>query len=1122
MKSKPFSDRIIPRAAAVCAAGAGVLALAVLTSWWSGHWRLLALGEGYMPMAPSSALLILGLSLAALLRTRPSPTRTARLTETVCVLLALGGGLVYWLQFRFGFAAPVEHWFSRSAETVGGVPVGRMSPLTAGCVLLSAASLLSARLALPRRLALRSLGVWLSLALLVVSGVVVVGYLAGTPYLYSGGTIPMAFLTGVSFVLLSAATLLSAGTDAWPLKMFLRELAPKQPGVGKAVEWPLLLLFLLGAVGITVAGMRYLNHQRAASRSAAHAQLEAIADLKVQQIVNWRRERLADANWIRATPYAARMALEALAQPGSATKQQPFRDWLARLLINNSYEQALLLDEALNVRLVHPENGSRTLAEPVRRAAEQALRSRQVVVTDLHTTTEGERIHLDFVVPLAARREGAIGQVPAAGLAPSTADHNVGVLILRVNAHEFLFPLIQMWPTPSPTAETLLVRREGQEVLYLGELRHQRGTALKLRRPLNDPRLPAARGLRGERGIQEGLDYRGVRVVAAARAVPNTTWVMVAKVDEAELYAPLRAEAISVTAVALALLFSAGLGVTLLWRRRNERFLRAQLAVDCERLALAARLEQLMKGAHDIILVSNENLDILEANDRAVASYGYTREELLRLRLEELRAPAERPGLAQVLERARLEGGITFETTHQRKDSSTFAVEGSVRCLEIEGRRYHLGILRDISQRKAHEAEIERVNRLYVTLSQVNQTIVRCRSREELFADLCRVAIEFGRFRAAWIGWKEGKSEVLTRVAHRVASTDSGLTMAGWNSGCGVMAEAVATGHACVCDDARTDPRAACCREMLAGMDVQSCAAFPLRRRGEVRGVFSLCSAEPGFFNPDEIRLLEEVTADISFALDNLDKEEQRLALDAQMRQQQKLESIGTLAGGVAHEINNPINGIMNYAQLIQDRLPVGSPLAGYTSEILHETQRVAAVVSNLLTFARDEKQSHSPARPADIVEGVISLIRTVIRRDQINLTVNVPQDLPELKCRSQQIQQVLMNLMTNARDALNERYPGHDPDKVLDLSAGLFEKEGRRWIRVTVEDHGAGIAPEVRERMFDPFFTTKGRTRGTGLGLAISHGIVKEHQGELTVETDPGRFTRLHLDLPVGNGWEI
>ncbi len=242
----------------------------------------------------------------------------------------------------------------------------------------------------------------------------------------------------------------------------------------------------------------------------------------------------------------------------------------------------------------------------------------------------------------------------------------------------------------------------------------------------------------------------------------------------------------------------------------------------------------------------------------------------------------------------------------------------------------------------------------------------------------------------------------------------------------------------------------------------------------------------------------------------------ERAAMEVQLRQQQRLESVGTLASGVAHEINNPINGIMNYAQLIQDRLPSDSPLAEFTGEILHETQRVATIVRNLLTFSRTDKQSHSPARVVDIVESTLSLIRTVIRHDQITLEIDIPEDLPELNCRSQQIQQVLMNLMTNARDALNERYPGHDPNKILKLTAGRFEREGRRWVRISVEDHGMGISPKVRERMFDPFFTTKPRDKGTGLGLSISHGILKEHHGDLIAETELDRFTRFHVELPV------
>ncbi len=243
---------------------------------------------------------------------------------------------------------------------------------------------------------------------------------------------------------------------------------------------------------------------------------------------------------------------------------------------------------------------------------------------------------------------------------------------------------------------------------------------------------------------------------------------------------------------------------------------------------------------------------------------------------------------------------------------------------------------------------------------------------------------------------------------------------------------------------------------------------------------------------------------------------------EAQLRRVQKLESIGTLAGGVAHEINNPIMGIMNYAQLIIDRLGPDSNVAEFATEIGRETQRVATIVRNLLSFARHEKQQHRLARVCDIVEGTLSLVRAVLRHDQITLEVDVPEDLPAIRCRSQQIQQVVMNLITNARDTLNEKYPGYDNNKRVSISASLFERADHQWIRITVEDSGVGIPADVRERMFDPFYTTKLRHEGTGLGLSISHGIVKDHGGELTVESEVGQWTRFHMDLPVNDRSQV
>ncbi|HPQ48255.1 MAG TPA: MEDS domain-containing protein [Clostridia bacterium] len=268
-----------------------------------------------------------------------------------------------------------------------------------------------------------------------------------------------------------------------------------------------------------------------------------------------------------------------------------------------------------------------------------------------------------------------------------------------------------------------------------------------------------------------------------------------------------------------------------------------------------------------------------------------------------------------------------------------------------------------------------------------------------------------------------------------------------------------------------------------------------------------------------------KIIAAIVVFLDITDKrilEKNQLNLEAQLRNQQKLESIGTLASGVAHEINNPINGIMNYGQLILDCEEGDPDIKYYAGEIVHETNRIAEIVRNLLNFSRKSGQEHSYARIEDIITQTLSLIGTVIKKDQIRINVTIEENLPAIKCRSQQIQQVLMNLLTNAHDALNIKYKGYDDRKVINLSCRLSVNGSRNWLILTVEDFGTGIPDAIIDNIFDPFFTTKGRDQGTGLGLSISYGIVKEHHGNLKIETEEDQYTRFILELPCDNGWEL
>jgi len=246
--------------------------------------------------------------------------------------------------------------------------------------------------------------------------------------------------------------------------------------------------------------------------------------------------------------------------------------------------------------------------------------------------------------------------------------------------------------------------------------------------------------------------------------------------------------------------------------------------------------------------------------------------------------------------------------------------------------------------------------------------------------------------------------------------------------------------------------------------------------------------------------------------------EQARMAMESQLRQTQKLESIGTLASGVAHEINNPLTSIINYAQLIHDRTESDS-FRKFAGGIVEEGNRVAHIVKNLLAFSRNENEQPSPASMPDLIDSALSIIKSILSKDQIQLTIEIAPDLPLLKCRSQQIRQVLINLLTNARDALNDRYPKFDENKTLRITVDLVEREERAWVRTIIEDHGSGIPSDIVLRIFDPFFSTKPREKGTGLGLSISYGLVREHDGELLVESEPDAYTRFIMNLPVDHG---
>ena len=223
------------------------------------------------------------------------------------------------------------------------------------------------------------------------------------------------------------------------------------------------------------------------------------------------------------------------------------------------------------------------------------------------------------------------------------------------------------------------------------------------------------------------------------------------------------------------------------------------------------------------------------------------------------------------------------------------------------------------------------------------------------------------------------------------------------------------------------------------------------------------------------------------------------------------LASIGELAAGVAHEINNPINGIINFAQIIIDEVEKGEkPTKDIPAMIIKEGDRVATIVSSLLSFAREGENVMGPINVHTVLHDVLTLTKAQLTKDFIGLTLDLPDDLADIYCNFQQVEQVFLNIINNSRYALNKKFPGSSPDKTLSISAREKIVDGRRMVEIVFHDKGIGIPSNIIDKVLNPFFSTKPSGSGTGLGLAISHGIITNHGGKLFIESNEGEYTRV------------
>ncbi len=677
----------------------------------------------------------------------------------------------------------------------------------------------------------------------------------------------------------------------------------------------------------------------------------------------------------------------------------------------------------------------------------------------------------------------------------------VGFVILGIDPGRHLYPLLQLAHYGNPRIETVLARREGNAIRYLNPLQgHPQPMQLRLDAA---GRLLSQQTPGPELQVLGGLDYRGVEVVGVVQLIPDMDWILVTKMDREAIDGPALRQFYQFGLTLLTLLTVLGLFLWLSRRYLNAQRGLAQVSRDLERERLEKVFDFLVHYANDIVLLMDEAGNILEANDAASRAYGYSRSELVRMNIAQLRAPDTLGLIHKQLAAAGNEGGYSFKTRHLRRDGSEFPVEVSSGTFEERGVRYRQSIIRDISQREA------------VALA-LAQSEARFRSLIELAAvGLAEMTPDH-----RWL-------EVNPALCEILGYEREGLLQKSWEE---------------LVHPEDLPRESALCRELLAGEREEY--KLPLRfihaGGSTVWGNVAVRSMDDARGRHASLVLIvHDITSLIQQEEQLREALERQIELNhrleeaqSQLLQSEKMASIGQLAAGVAHEINNPVGFVSSNLGTLKTYLDdlmaiIDAALArngndpelrtllaardfpflredapALVAESLDGIARVKKIVQDLKDFSR---VGEADWQWADLHQGLESTLNIVWNEIKYKARVDKHYgDLPRIWCLPSQLNQVFMNLLVNAAHAIERQ-------GVITLRSGT-SPDG---VWVEVEDTGHGIAPEHLGKIFDPFFTTKPVGQGTGLGLSLAFSIVRKHGGHIEVHSEPGQGTRFRVWLP-------
>lgn len=819
------------------------------------------------------------------------------------------------------------------------------------------------------------------------------------------------------------------------------------------VPWLLIVLFLILSASSIILGFLYYKSQKNRILRDKTLELSAIADLKVRQIAQWRNERADDARMIGENTPFVRLFYDYLYGEGTKIKKAEIIASLKSVISNTEYKNILFIDSAGNVKGFYP-NQDTVLGDHMLQRFPEFIKLKAGVLTDLHRTSRVSYNHLDLVIPLLTIW--------------SDDPEPFGLLTIRIDPQETFYPLVQTWPIPGKTAESLLIRQEDDKVLYLNELRFRKNSEMELLKSVSEEKLPAAMAIRGIETTTDGRDYRGRPVVAAMKKVPGSPWYLVAKTDQSEVFEILNRQITLIIVIIILFILTIGLLLGIIEWNENVRFYREKYEAELDHQALRKHYDFILKYANDIIFLTDRNMVIIEANDRATETYQRNRDELIGMNLKEITAPGAVRDIAEESKVLDEKGFATYETFHVRKDGTVLPVEISARKVEIEGVKYFQSICRDITERKFAEETLRESETRFRKIFEESPISIVMTGKD---MGIIRVNSAFTNMTG--YGEDEIKTKSLREITHPdyVQQDDVSLLR--------LVAEEIPVYH--------TENKYIC-------------------RDGSIIWGSTIISIIRN--NNDEVQYFLAMIEDITLRKKS---EAELIAAKEKAEESDRLKT--AFLHNVSHEIRTPMNAIIGFSALLNEPDITEADRRQFIDIIFQSGSQLLSIINDIVDIANIESgQVKINIREMNLNFSLRSLDEQFSYKEKSNLIpiklrTGLSDDKAMIMTDSTKLIQILSNLINNATKFTK--------DGRIDFGYALKDSE----LEFYVKDTGIGIPPEHHSKIFERFFQVDNlisrKFGGTGLGLSICKAYVELLGGRIWLVSKPGEGSDFRFTIP-------